>query len=73
MRSQKTHDLLRDARCVLHSSVSDINGSEGEFKLYGRAVQVDDRVREGDYEAGEMTIDHWSRERGVTTTRRTYP
>ena len=49
MRSAKTHDLLRDPRCVLHSSITDINGSEGEFKIYGRAVLVDDPVlREGD-------------------------
>lgn len=52
MRSAKAHDLLRDPRCVLHSSVSDVNGSEGEFKLYGRAVLVDDsRIRDGDSEA----------------------
>jgi hypothetical protein len=42
MRSAKTHDLLRDPRCVLHSSIADINGSEGEFKVYGRAVLIDD-------------------------------
>ncbi len=27
---------------MLHSSVSDINGSEGEFKVYGRATITDD-------------------------------
>jgi len=43
MRSAKDRDLERDARCVLHSSVSDPNGSEGEFKLYGRAVLIEDR------------------------------
>jgi pyridoxamine 5'-phosphate oxidase-like protein len=52
MRSKKTHDLLRDARCALHSSISDLNGSEGEFKLYGRAVEIHDpAIRDGDYDA----------------------
>ena len=52
MRSKKVHDLLRDPRCTLHSSVCDINGTEGEFKLYGRAVLVEDpQIRDGDYPA----------------------
>ncbi len=38
--SKKALDLLRDPRCVVHSVVSDRNGSEGEFKLRGRAVPV---------------------------------
>lgn len=42
MRSPKRDDLERDPRIVLHSSVSDINGSEGEFKVYGRAVRTDE-------------------------------
>ena len=42
MRSPKMHDLARDPRVVLHSSVSDINGTEGEFKVLGRAVPTDD-------------------------------
>ncbi|HTO52451.1 MAG TPA: hypothetical protein VMR50_03610 [Myxococcota bacterium] len=41
-RSPKALDLLRDARCVLHSTVSKTDGSEGDFKLYGRAVDVRD-------------------------------
>jgi hypothetical protein len=42
MRSPKWDDLQRDPRIVLHSSVSDISGSEGEFKIYGRAVSTDE-------------------------------
>ena len=42
MRSVKGNDLERDPRCVLHSSISDPNGTEGEFKLFGRAVLVTD-------------------------------
>lgn len=41
-RSRKALDLLRDPRCVIHSSVSDRRGSEGEFKVYGRAEDVTD-------------------------------
>jgi hypothetical protein len=40
--SQKAGDLLRDPRCTIHSSVVDVNGSEGEFKLHGRAVLIAD-------------------------------
>ena len=39
-RSVKALDLLRDPRCVVHSTVSDREGTEGEFKVYGRAVEV---------------------------------
>jgi len=42
MPSPKLDDLRRDPRCVLHSSVSDIDGSEGEFKVHGRAIPTDD-------------------------------
>ena len=41
-RSVKALDLQRDPRCVVHSTVSDRYGSEGEFKVYGRAVEVAD-------------------------------
>jgi hypothetical protein len=42
MPSPKLEDIRRDPRCVLHSSVSDIDGSEGEFKVHGRALPTDD-------------------------------
>ncbi len=41
-RSKKALDLLRDPRCVVHSTISNRDGSEGEFKLRGRAVDVRD-------------------------------
>ena len=41
-QSVKALDLLRDPRCVVHSTVSDRHGGEGEFKVYGRAVEVND-------------------------------
>ncbi len=39
-QSVKAVDLLRDPRCVVHSTVSNRDGTEGEFKVYGRAVEV---------------------------------
>jgi hypothetical protein len=52
IRSSKVDDLRRDARCAIHSSVSDINGTEGEFQLLGRAVEVEDaELREADPDA----------------------
>ena len=39
-RSRKPLDLLRDLRCSIHNAVSDRNGSEGEFKVYGRAFDI---------------------------------
>jgi hypothetical protein len=44
MPSPKLDDLRRDPRCALHSSVNDSNGSEGEFKIHGRAVATNDPV-----------------------------
>jgi len=41
-QSPKALDLLRDPRCVVHSCTSDRKGAEGDFKLYGRAVDVKD-------------------------------
>jgi hypothetical protein len=41
-RSLKALDLLRDPRCTVHSSVSDRMAAEGEFKLHGRAHDVQD-------------------------------
>jgi hypothetical protein len=50
-RSPKALDLLRDPRLVVHSVVSNRNGKEGDFKLYGRAVDVQDADRRAAYRA----------------------
>jgi hypothetical protein len=39
-QSPKALDLLRDPRCVVHSVVSDREGTEGDFKLYAEAHDV---------------------------------
>jgi hypothetical protein len=40
--SFKAQDLLRDGRCTIHSLISDKNAPEGEFKLHGLALIVQD-------------------------------
>ena len=40
--SLKALDLLRDPRCTVHSATSKRDGSEGDFKVYGRAVEIED-------------------------------
>ncbi|MGH9209097.1 MAG: hypothetical protein ACRD2C_00265 [Acidimicrobiales bacterium] len=40
--SMKSRDLARDARCLVHSTISDKNGTEGEVKLYGLARRIVD-------------------------------
>lgn len=44
-QSMKALDLIRDARCTVHSTTSDKDGSEGDFKVYGRAEHVTDAAR----------------------------
>ena len=41
-RSQKALNLLRDSRCTIHNTVSVRHTSEGEFKIYGRALKITD-------------------------------
>jgi hypothetical protein len=41
-QSLKALDLLRDPRCLVHSIITSKAGSEGEFKLRGRAREVED-------------------------------
>ncbi len=56
--SPKALDLARDERCVLHSCTSDRMGTEGDFKLYGRAIdQPDPGVRESYCRAIKARID----------------
>ena len=50
-RSPKALDLLRDPRCVIHSVVTTRHGTDGDFKLYGRADDVNDADRRARYRA----------------------
>jgi hypothetical protein len=42
----KARDLARDPRCVVHSAVTGPNAGEGELKLYGRAAEATQHVRD---------------------------
>ncbi len=57
-RSRKALDLLRDPRVVVHSTTSNRQGTDGDFKLYGRAVnEADPKRRQGYADALEAKID----------------
>jgi Pyridoxamine 5'-phosphate oxidase len=47
--SRKTGDLMRDPRILVHSIVTDRDGSEGEFKVRGRTLAETDRVVHAEY------------------------
>ena len=38
--TRKTLDLMRDPRCSLNTIVTDKDGTEGEVKLFGRALEI---------------------------------
>jgi hypothetical protein len=44
-RSPKALDLLRDPRVVVHSTLTDRHDLSGDFKVYGRALPVEDASR----------------------------
>jgi hypothetical protein len=48
-QSKKALDLVRDPRCVVHSTVSDKNGTDGELKAYGYARDVPEPGRRDKY------------------------
>ena len=57
--SRKARDLLRDARCVLHSCVCNRDGTEGDFKLYGRARDEHDPAIHRAYRAAVRARIDW--------------
>jgi hypothetical protein len=59
-RSPKALDLLRDSRLVVHSVVSSRMGTDGDFKLYGRAVDVHEPARREAYRAAIRARIDWS-------------
>src|ERR1051325_2550114 len=58
-RSPKALDLLRDPRLVVHSVVSSRMGNEGDFKLYRRAVRVEEAGRRAAYRAAIKARIDW--------------
>jgi hypothetical protein len=61
-RSPKALDLLRDPRVVVHSTLTDRHDLDGDFKLYGRVVAVEDDAREAAYRAAVRARIDWEPE-----------
>jgi len=47
--SRKALDLIRDPRCSIHNAVSDRHAGDGEFKIYGRAMDITNPNEQQDY------------------------
>ncbi len=61
-RSRKALDLLRDPRCTINSVVSNRDASEGEFKLFGRALDIQDPAMRRSYSDALFEKIGWSPE-----------
>jgi len=61
-QSPKARDLLRDPRCVVHSCTTNRMGSEGDFKLYGHAEDVQDGELRAAYRAAIKARIDWEPE-----------
>jgi hypothetical protein len=59
-QSRKALDLLRDPRCVLHTCTTDRMGTEGDAKLYGRAIAIRDRALRQSYRAAVKARIDWA-------------
>ena len=58
-RSRKAVDLLADTRCVVHTTVHDRHGTEGDVKVYGRARDVVDPAERDRYGAALQAAIGW--------------
>jgi hypothetical protein len=57
-RSRKAVDLLRDPRVVVHSVTTNKDGTDGDVKIYGRAIdEQDSEIREAFRAAIRARID----------------
>ena len=61
-QSLKALDLLRDPRCTVHSTVRDRHATEGEFKLHGRAMDIQDAEERKRYGAALAAKIGWNPE-----------
>jgi hypothetical protein len=64
-RSPKALDLLRDPRMVVHSVTCNREGTDGDIKLYGRAVAIDDPDLRTAYRTAIKTRIDWEPEEGT--------
>jgi hypothetical protein len=58
-RSPKALDLLRDPRIVVHSTLTDRHDLSGDFKVYGRALPVEDAERRDAHRAAIKARIDW--------------
>jgi hypothetical protein len=58
-QSPKARDLLRDPRCIVHSATTNRMGTEGDFKLYGQAVDIRDPELRAAYRAAIKARIDW--------------
>ncbi len=58
-RSRKAVDLLADPRCVVHTTVHERNGTEGDVKIYGRVRDVTDPGERARYAAALEAAIGW--------------
>ena len=61
-QSRKALDLIRNPRCSIHNAVSDRHASEGEFKVYGRAMDITNPNERQDYlqaMAKKIDLEFW--------------
>jgi hypothetical protein len=63
--SPKALDLLRDPRLVVHSVTCNREGTDGDIKLYGRAVAIDDSDLRTAYRAAIKARIDWEPEEGT--------
>jgi hypothetical protein len=59
-RSPKAIDLLRDPRIVVHSVTCDKGGTDGDFKIYGRATDVQETSLRAAFREAIMTRMNWA-------------
>jgi hypothetical protein len=57
-RSRKATDLLRDDRILVHSITTTRDGNEGEVKVRGRAIPIDDPAARARY-CDEVAVLGW--------------
>ena len=59
-RSKKALDLLRDSRIVVHSVTSNKDGTDGDVKVYGRAVDERDPAVRSAFRAAIRSRIDWA-------------
>lgn len=59
-RSPKALDLLRDPRIVVHSVTANKEGTDGDVKLYGRGVNIEDSQLRGEFRNAILARISWA-------------